>query len=268
MRIIKGFIITIMILFVLSITIPIPANAEGIYTIDTKQIRNGVFSVNYSINKDNKVKLMVQKDGATLYYNLTGQEATEVFPLQMGEGSYTIAVLENIGGNRYKQVIKETVEVANISPLDVYLWSIQIINWNDKSYVVQKANELTENIKSDDEKVKIVYDYIIINYSYDFEKTGLTYDYLPDIEEMAKTKKGTCYDFSSLFASMLRSVDIPTKLVKGYGDKVKGYHAWNEVYLDGKWFTIDTSFDAQMAQNKQSYSMYKDSSNYDKVSEF
>jgi transglutaminase-like putative cysteine protease len=77
-----------------------------------------------------------------------------------------------------------------------------------------------------------------------------------------------CYDFSSLFASMLRSINVPTKLVKGYGDKVKGYHAWNEVYLDGKWLTVDTSFDAQMAQNKQNISMYKDSSAYDKVSEF
>jgi transglutaminase-like putative cysteine protease len=77
-----------------------------------------------------------------------------------------------------------------------------------------------------------------------------------------------CYDFSSLFASMLRSVNIPAKLVKGYGSKVEGYHAWNEVYLDGKWQTVDTSFDAQMAQNKQSFSMYKDSSKYDKVSEF
>ena len=263
MRIIR---IIIMILFFLSITIPV--YAEGTYTIDTKQIRNGVFTVDYSIGKDDKVKIMVQKDGTTLYYNLTGQEATEVFPLQMGEGNYTIAVLENISENRYKQVIRETVEVVNISSLDVYLQSIQMINWNDENHAVKKADELTKNIKSDEEKVKVIYDYIITNYSYDFEKTELPYDYLPDIDRIAKTKKGMCYDFSSLFASMLRSVNVPTKLVKGHGDKVKGYHAWNEVYLDGKWLTIDTSFDAQMAQNKHSFSMYKDSSTYDKVSEF
>lgn len=266
MRIVRQFIIAIMILFVLSITIP--ANAEGTYVIDTKQIRSGVFAVNYSIGKDDKVKIMVQKEGTTFYYNLTGQEATEVFPLQMGEGSYTIAVLENISENQYKQVIKETVEVANINPLDVYLQSIQMINWDDESHAVKKADELTKNIKSDEDKVKVIYDYIITNYSYDFEKTEMPYDYLPDIDKIVRTKKGKCYDFSSLFASMLRSVNVPTKLVKGYGDKVKGYHAWNEVYLDGKWLMIDTSFDAQMAQNKHSFSMYKDSGNYDKVSEF
>jgi hypothetical protein len=49
MRIVRQLIVAIMILFALSITIP--ANAEGIYTNDTKQMHNGVFSVNYSINK-------------------------------------------------------------------------------------------------------------------------------------------------------------------------------------------------------------------------
>jgi transglutaminase-like putative cysteine protease len=266
MRIVRQFIIAIMILYTLSITVP--ANAEGTYTIDTKQIRNGVFSVNYSINKGNKVKLMVQKDGTTLYYNLSEADDSEVFPLQMGEGSYTVAVLENISGNRYKRVMKETVEVVKINPLDVYLQSIQIINWDDESYAAKKANELTKNLISDEDKVKVIYDYIIQNYIYDFEKTELPHDYIPDIDKIARTKKGMCYDFSSLFASMLRSINVPTKLVKGYGDKVKGYHAWNEVYLDGKWLTVDTSFDAQMAQNKQNISMYKDSSAYDKVSEF
>lgn len=266
MRIVRQFIIIIIILYALSITVT--ANAEGTYTIDTEQIYSGIFAVEYSVKKDDKVKLMVQKDGTTLYYNLSGFEDRETFPLQMGEGSYTIAVLENIGENRYKQVIKETVEVAKINPLDVYLQSIQLINWNDDSYAVKKADELTHNTKSNEEKVKAVYEYIMQNYAYDSEKTELPYNYLPDIDKMAKAQKGMCYDFSSLFASMLRSVDIPTKLVKGYGDKVKGYHAWNEVYIDGKWLTIDTSFDAQMAQNKHGLSIYKDSSNYDKISEF
>ena len=30
-------------------------------------------------------------------------------------------------------------------------------------------------------------------------------------------------------------------------------------YIDGKWKVIDTSYDAQMAQNGHDYAMYKDS---------
>ena len=43
---------------------------------------------------------------------------------------------------------------------------------------------------------------------------------------------------------MLRSQGIPTKLVKGYSDNVDGYHAWNEVYINEEWITIDTTLDA------------------------
>ena len=266
MRIIKQFIAIAIILFTVSIAVP--TRAVNIYSIDTEQIDDGVFAVECSIKNDNKVKLMVQKDGTTLYYNLCRYKKREVFPLQLGNGSYTITVLENTRENRYKPVIQEMVEVESKDPLKVYLQTIQLIDWDYESHVVRKAAELTKNIKDNEEKVRVIYNHIIHNYNYDFEENEFAYDYVPNIEEIAKTKKGMCYDFSSLFASMLRSVGIPTKLVKGYGDKIKGYHAWNEVYLAGKWLIIDTSFDVQMFQDMRHASIFKDNSMYDKISEF
>ena len=266
MRIVKGLIIFNIILIILSLTLS--AYAAGNYSIETRNIREGVFTINYSISHNDKVKVMVQKDGTSLYYNLSKGKGAETFPLQMGTGKYTIAVLENISGNRYKEVLNETVETENSNPLIVYLQSIQLVNWDKESEVVEIARELTKDKKSAEEKVKTIYDYIIHNYSYDLGKEELSYDYLPDNDKLIKSKKGMCYDFSSLFASMLRSIDVPTKLVKGYADKAKGYHAWNEVYIDGKWKVIDTSYDAQMAQNGHDYAMYKDRSTYNKVSEY
>ena len=52
------------------------------------------------------------------------------------------------------------------------------------------------------------------------------------------------------------------KTGEGYGDKIKGYHAWNEVYLAGKWLIIDTSFDVQMFQDMRHTSIFKDNSMY------
>lgn len=266
MRIKIALITSIVILLLLSISLP--SYAQGVYSIDTDQISQGIFTVRYSIGKNDKVKVMVQKDGTSLYYNLASSKDMETFPLQLGEGTYTIAVFENVSENRYRQVLQETLNVSYKSPLVVFLQSVQMINWDEESPAIKKAKELTEGKKYEEEKLKAIYDYIIHNYSYNFDKTELPYDYLPDIDEMARDKKGICYDFSSLFASMLRSVGIPTKLVKGYGSKAKGYHAWNEVYVDGQWKLIDTSYDSQMAQNGQASSMYKDEKGYQKVSEF
>ncbi len=47
---------------------------------------------------------------------------------------------------------------------------------------------------------------------------------------------------------MLRSIDIPTKLVMGYKNDIEKYHAWNEVYLDGKWINLDTTYDSAYVQ--------------------
>lgn len=71
---------------------------------------------------------------------------------------------------------------------------------------------------------------------------------------------GICYDYSSLFGSMLRSLGIPTKLVMGRKDDIEAYHSWNEVYLEdeNKWVTIDTTYDAGMKNNKIIKPMIKD----------
>ena len=107
----------------------------------------------------------------------------------MGTGKYTIAVLENISDNRYKEVLNDTVETEISNPLKVYLQSIQLVNWDKESEVVEIARELTKDKKSAEEKVKTIYDYIIHNYSYDLGKEELSYDYLPDNDKLIKSKK-------------------------------------------------------------------------------
>lgn len=68
--------------------------------------------------------------------------------------------------------------------------------------------------------------------------------HIPNPEKILWEKRGTCYDYSSLFASMLRSVGIPCKLVIGHVDGYKGLHAWNEALLGGEWVIVDATFDA------------------------
>ena len=68
--------------------------------------------------------------------------------------------------------------------------------------------------------------------------------YIPDIDNTMKTKKGICFDYASLMAAMLRSQNIPTKLVVGYsGD---AYHAWISVYLhESGWIDNIIEFDGK-----------------------
>ena len=125
---------------------------------------------------------------------------------------------------------------------------------------IKKAAELTSGVSGDEAKVKKIYNYVVKNIRYDYDKLdNLPSTYIPSIDKTYKSKSGICYDFASLTAAMLRR-GIPPSLSWLYG--VNGYHAWNEVYMKGKWVVIDTSYDSQMRENGAKYSMIKSKSKY------
>jgi len=237
---------------------------------DTANLTKGVIGLNYAVS-DKKTKFMVEKNGVKYIYDVFSEKETQKFPLQLGNGDYKVSVLENTSGNKYKYVLQQTVSVEVKNNNDVFLNSVQNINWNEEMEAIKKAKELTKKAKTDEEKVKILYDYIVKNVSYDYEKVkNLTPTYLPNINDIYATNKGICYDYSSMFAAMLRSVGVPTKLIMGNTTYVKEYHAWNEVYLadQDKWVTIDTTVDAALKKSKKKVEMYKDKKDYTTSKEY
>jgi hypothetical protein len=239
--------------------------------VDKDNIRSGVIGIKYSNQSTQKVKLIIQNGKSKYVYNLINSNLLERFPLQMGNGQYTLGIYENIEGKSYRSVYSESFDVKIEKENVVYLGSVQLIKWDNSMKAIKKAKEITKNSKSDEEKIKAIYNYVTKNFKYDFDKiTKLGYDYLPDIEETYASRKGICFDYSSLFAAMLRSVGISSKLIKGYTSNVKGYHAWNEVYFtkSKKWVIIDTTYDSQLIAAKRKVAMDKAGSKYDKVNEY
>ena len=73
--------------------------------------------------------------------------------------------------------------------------------------------------------------------------------------EVLKCKKGKCSEYSTLFASLARALNIPTRIVLGesMGGGYWAGHMWNEVFIDeipiegvadqrtGRWVTVDAS---------------------------
>lgn len=248
------------------------AGTEGAASYITDKLSSGIIALAYDAPKsDSKLKVMVEKDGKQVTYNLKNDGTTENFPLSMGDGEYKVSILENVVDNQYKYVSTENINLDIPDENQIFLASVQNVNWNENTSAVIKAKELTKGLKSDSQKIKAIYEYIISNVTYDFDKVNkLPKDYLPDIENTIKSGKGICYDYASTYAAMLRSLGIPTKLVKGYSTLVTGYHAWNEVYNSetGKWMVTDTTYDAQMKGAKHKYSLEKVASEYSKVFEY
>jgi transglutaminase-like putative cysteine protease len=247
--------ITIMLLLVTSVTsafagaMNVQVNSADA-TVDIKMT-----STDYS-----NFKVIVEKDDVEYIYNLVSK--IETFPLQMGSGLYTISILGSNDGRRYRLLSKDSINVK-LEENAVFLSSSQTVNWNDDSEVTDLAKALTKDAKTDREKLEIIHEYVITNVAYDYKKaTSLPKGYIPSPEATFVEGLGICYDFAALTASMLRAVDVPTKLIKGYSAYTPVYHAWNEVLVDGEWIVIDTSTDSIFLEYNAAFSLEKDVEDY------
>ena len=122
-----------------------------------------------------------------------------------------------------------------------------------KSYVPdyeparQKALELTEGLKTQQEKFDAITKWLNKFITYDYirathikELTG------PDVARCYEKREGICMDVSCLAALMFRTVGIRTRIVFGTvqmtdyrGTFAPSWHAWTEVIVDGKKFFYD-----------------------------
>ena len=64
------------------------------------------------------------------------------------------------------------------------------------------------------------------------------------VDDILAAKKGICFDYAAVMTAMLRSQNIPCKLVVGYAGTI--YHAWIDVYVDGTgWIAGAIRFDGK-----------------------
>jgi hypothetical protein len=240
----------------------------------------GLLRICYKNNTDEKLKLQVyigKDDENSVFYNLKGDGSIEDFSLQFGEGKYTARILRNTKGTEYVVIKSKSFKSGMDDPNAAFLNSIQNVNWNYDMAPIKAVRDIVAGSltapKGGDLKYSCLcnlYAYIVKNVKYDNAKVfTLDYDYLPDIEKTFSDNLGICYDYSSLFAAMLHSIGIPAKLVKGYaGYAPDAYHAWNEVYVGGRWIVIDTTRDATLFAGGEEFSMEKNPEDYEIVHEY
>lgn len=238
-------------------------------TIDVTNLSKGVVEITYKSSDTLKYKVLITKDDAKIAYPFDANGSTTSYPLQLGNGTYKVGLLKNVSGTKYVYVAQKSIDLNLKDPNIVFLNSIQNINWKDDLKAIEFGKDLLEKSASDDKRLQTLYSYLVKNMKYDYDKIPtLTSDYIPSVEKTYEDLKGICYDYSALFASIERSHGIPTKLVKGYSKYVEGYHAWNEIYINGKWLIVDNTVDSTWKGSSSSVTMIKSTKYYTKVNEY
>ena len=197
--------------------------------IDASNTKDGYVMMKYT-GKAQKIKVRIKK--ITEYtYDLNTSGRYETFPVTEGNGQYTIMVFENVSGNMYSTAFNKQINVTMKDANSPFLFPNQFCNFNTTTKAVTTGDELVAGKTDTLEKVEAIYNYAVDNITYDYQKAKTVQSgYLPDVDSTLQTKKGICFDYSALMTSMLRTQNIPTKLVIGYAGST--YHAWISVYTE------------------------------------
>lgn len=202
---------------------------------------------------------------ATLSLNSLNEKRDYSFTIYMSETQYgtyksvyfgipiTLSVNNDFVFKLNKEVYRKNFEqqkiISNTNPLQ------QIEPVNNKE-ISDFSKQLTSGIDNTWDKVKVIHNWLAENIYYDYDVyTGKTSDKsVFNGESVFKTKRAVCQGYAELFNLMLHSVGIQSKLIGGYAiqyyqswDEVSHNipnHAWNEVYVDGRWIIIDVTWDS------------------------
>ncbi|MCX8128591.1 MAG: transglutaminase-like domain-containing protein [Clostridia bacterium] len=264
-----GIVLLICVYILLNLTNTAVLASDDKVAVNLNSLKKGLVKISCTSSGNKRIKVIIQKDGHKYTYDLKNDGSYESFPLQMGNGGYRVSILKNVKENKYAFLKTEFLSLELNNENAVFLNSIQNISWDKDCKVAKAASELTKGLKDDECKIKALYAYIVDNFDYDYDKMKKVKEgYVPDLNVFMRTRRGICYDFSSLFAAMSRSVGIPAKLIKGNAKSVTGYHSWNEVYIKGRWVIVDTATDAQLKEGKDLFLAEKSPEEYIKDKEY
>lgn len=112
------------------------------------------------------------------------------------------------------------------------------------------ALTIVGNETSSRKKAYLIYRWITRNIEYDYAKAEQIVNNPDGVASGSivafNTRKGICFDYSSLYVSMCRAAGLKVRLVtgQGYSGTNWGDHAWNQVYCpeEGRWINVDTTF--------------------------
>lgn len=198
--------------------------------VDASNTGEGYIQLRYA-GEAAKAKVQLTLPDGSLYTYTLDPGDYETLPLTGGGGTYGVAVLENAFDNIYALAFSGEFQAEDVDEFKPYLYPNQYVWFTKDSRVTALGVELSEQAADDLDYVTRVYGYVVENITYDREFAAtIPVDYVPDLEKTLETGKGICLDYASLMTALLRSQDIPAKLVVGYSGAE--YHAWISVYLE------------------------------------
>lgn len=202
----------------------------------------------YEIKLSNVLSNAMKEDDGKEIINLAFQNAWNAFRLDHPEvyyinvtNMYLTTKSITLGKNVTYEFYLNNREEKSLQP---EFYTIDAIN-NSSSEISKKKEEIIKDIKDSSSFAKILYihNWIVDNIEYDINMQNANNS---NIYGAIIENKVVCEGYAKAFKYLLDELNIPCVIVCGDVTDENGNtqsHAWNAVYLDGKWYAVDITWD-------------------------
>ena len=160
----------------------------------------------------------------------------------------------------YNSYNKVHITTNNFGKIDVNIEKLytdaEIEEINSKIYSIKE--QILKDGMSDRDRIKAFHDYVINNTVYDSERNDLMHNNIsPSYDNMSHKANGVlknhialCSGYTDLMAIFLSNIGIPNYKI------ANREHIWNAVYLDGKWYHLDLTWDDPVTTTGENVLLY------------
>lgn len=193
--------------------------------------KNGYFIFDFDLNKLNEgcytVNIFTGNDNDTQYWSFLSRD----FSIDKNNGKWQIKENDFYS---YNKVVSEdkTDKDYEIMPVT--------------SVVLNFANNIVNVKDSDEIKAAKLYDWVCSNIAYDKKSIDLGRLSYVSPDEVLTSRHAVCYGIALTYRALCHSHNIPCVVQTGilYNEQGEGTsHAWNEVYINGRWSIVDCTSD-------------------------
>ncbi len=178
------------------------------------------------------------RTASTMTVEIRGLEERELpsdsVQVQIAEGRYRITTA----------ALAESADAADPTPGPEALRADSFVQ-SDHPRIRNQAEEIVAGEKDPWRQALLLHDWVYTR----LEKEAVVS--IPSAVEVLENRRGDCNEHTVLFTALARAVGLPTRMGIGivWSDELDGfyYHAWPEVYLDGRWVWMDPTLDQPLA---------------------
>lgn len=214
------------------------------FEIDTAHGGEGYIAVTAKSRLGIKLRVTSPR-GTEIVYSVPNTGEVSFYPLSDGSGRYSLQLLrrtdDDPNGTKYERVLEQSIDASLYDEFQPFLRPSTYVWFTGYSYCVNEAARLCAGVSNDNEKIRLIKNYVGEKLKYD-ESLADSGDqgFIRDPDEILSRGTGVCLDYSVLIAAMLRSQGIPAKVVYGSVSGEEASHAWNMVYTSSRgWFRLD-----------------------------